>query len=457
MGDVVAGRYEVERILGAGGMGVVVAARHKQLGELVAIKLLPPEAALEGEAVARLLREARATVSIKSEHVVRVLDVGTLDSGSPYILMEYLQGSDLNELVRTKGWLPVPEAVDYVLQACEAVAEAHARGIVHRDLKPSNLFLTRGADDRPLVKVLDFGISKALVPEEINQGSTAVQISLTATKAVFGSPLFMSPEQVRSAKRVDERTDIWSLGIILHELLTGSHPFSGETMPGVLASIAADPPEPLRKRRPDAPAELEEVIARCLVKDVAGRIQSVVELARAIAPFAPDGGKASLERIVRVSKPGGVSKRLGSTPPAAPSTPPLEFGLGSTVKALDTTTGPSARRVRGRRWATALAIALVVSAGVGWRYVRSSRVPPSVAAGPAPSQTAALAVAPAVTHPAATAEENADADAAVAPEVAAPPTHAGARPPRRARPPGSSPSAAPSTAETPDERVLDGR
>ena len=386
VGDLVAGKYEVERVLGVGGMGVVVAARHRQLGELVAIKLLHADAAMDGEAVARLLREARATISIKSEHVVRVIDVGTLETGSPYILMEYLSGSDLGELVQKNGHLAVRDAVDYVLQACEAIAEAHARGIVHRDLKPSNLFLTERADDgSSLVKVLDFGISKALVPEDASP-TTQAHMSLTATRAVFGSPLYMSPEQVRSAKRVDERTDIWALGIILHELLTGSLPFFGETTPGVLASIVADPPEPLRKRRPDAPEGLETVILHCLVKDVNQRLQSVTDLAKALAPFAGPGAQISVDRIVRVSLPGAVSKRALprrlSTPPPEPSMPPAEIAMGSTVKAITTTKVPRASR-RGALAVAAVALSAIAAIGAAFALGSDLKSAPSALPPPA--------------------------------------------------------------------------
>jgi serine/threonine protein kinase len=463
VGDVVAGKYEVERILGVGGMGIVVAARHKHLQELVAVKLLHPDAAMDGEAVARLLREARATISIKSEHVVRVHDVGTLDSGSPYILMEYLTGVDLAELVRTTGYLPIPDAVDYLLQAGEAIAEAHARGIVHRDLKPSNLFLTKRPDGTALVKVLDFGISKALALEESGNGTegTSALVSLTATKAVFGSPMYMSPEQVRSAKRVDERTDIWALGVILHELLTGASPFSGETMPGVLASISADAPEPLRRRRPDAPAELEAAIQAALVKNVTERTQSVVDLARMVEPFASPEGKRSLERIVRLSMPGGVSKRAlpprsSAPPPPSPSHPPAALALGSTVRA--TTAGASPRR-RARRGLVLVSVGAVLAIGYAtWtlrgRYDRESLatpLPPASAAAAASSATGAQDQAepppPAVSPPAI------ESSTASAPRAPLPK----ARPTRHPRPaPSASSSVAPSSEPAPAD-PLNGR
>src|SRR5450432_2337777 len=231
-GDLLAGKYRVENVLGEGGMGYVVAALHEQLNQRVAVKLLSPLLSENEDSVTRFLREARAAVRIRSEHVARVLDVGELPDGSPYMVMEYLLGRDLAAELDEREHLDVPEAIDYVLQACEAVAEAHSIGLIHRDLKPSNLFLTRRPDGSPLVKVLDFGISKA-----IDQTGMVEQQALTTTSAVMGSPLYMSPEQVRSSKTVDARSDVWSLGVVLYELLSAAHPFEAETMTALLASI----------------------------------------------------------------------------------------------------------------------------------------------------------------------------------------------------------------------------
>jgi len=275
-------------------MGVVFGARHEQLGELVAIKFMSSEGAKDARASERFLREARASLKIKGEHVVRILDVGT-ENDIPYLVMEHLDGIDLSTLIADQGPLSVSEAVLYILQACEALAEAHSHGIVHRDLKPSNLFLSRRPDGSPLIKVLDFGIAKAAT-EQAAQGP-----SLTDTHAVFGSPAYMSPEQIRSAKHVDSRTDLWALGIVLYELLTGKHPFSGETSAAVLASVSADTPTPLRAVRADIPRDLAAAVERCLVKDPTQRMPSVVDLATALEPFAPQG-QISTDRIRRLSK-----------------------------------------------------------------------------------------------------------------------------------------------------------
>src|SRR4051812_5857690 len=281
-GDVLAGKYRVERILGVGGMGIVLAVEHLELGQRMAIKMMLPGVAPDEMAVTRFLREARSAAALQSEHVVRIFDVGTLDSGAPYMVMELLRGEDLSQVLLNVGRLEIRDAVDYVLQACHAIAEAHAMGVVHRDLKPSNLFLTRRSDGTALVKVLDFGISKAM---DASSGS-GLSANLTATSAVMGSPLYMSPEQVRNAKQVDARADIWSLGVILHELLTGNPVFQADTLPGICAAIIADEPPPLCALREDAAPGLEAVLRRCLEKSVKQRFQSTHELMQALRPFA---------------------------------------------------------------------------------------------------------------------------------------------------------------------------
>jgi serine/threonine-protein kinase len=292
VGQILAGKYRVERVLGKGGMGYVVAAFHLELGERVAVKFLIPELCQSEEPVRRFLREARAAVRIRNEHVARVLDVGKLETGAPYMVMEYLEGRDLADELERRGRLAIDQAVDYVLQASEAVAEAHMLGIVHRDLKPANLFLTRRTDGTALIKVLDFGISKAMVNEE---GLAAP--SLTATQALLGSPSYMSPEQVRKPKTVDIRTDIWAFGVILYELISGRQPFIADTPMSVLAAVVSDPTPTLRQFVPNAPPNIEAVIGRCLAKDPNLRFQSMAEFAEALAPLAPPLSGPSIARI----------------------------------------------------------------------------------------------------------------------------------------------------------------
>jgi serine/threonine-protein kinase len=311
-GTIIAGKFQVEDVLGRGGMGVVLSATHLVLGRRVAVKFLLPEAMRVPDAAARFLREARAAVAIQSEHVARVIDVGTLDGGPPYLVMEFLAGTDLSRLLKRSGPLAIADAVDFVLQAGEAIAEAHALGIIHRDLKPQNLFLTRRAEGSPLVKVLDFGLSKATAPDD-----SPPETSLTATGVVMGSPPYMSPEQVRSLKDVDWRTDIWALGVILYELMTGARPFQAPSLTALSACIVADAPRSARERRPEIPKALEAAVMCCLEKDVARRTRSVGELAQAIAPFAPARSGPSIERIVRLSQESRTIPEASS--PAVPA------------------------------------------------------------------------------------------------------------------------------------------
>jgi serine/threonine-protein kinase len=292
-GDIVGDKYRVERVLGIGGMGVVVAARHLELDEPVAIKFLLPQVLANRAAVARFAKEARAAVKIKGEHVARVLDTGKLSTGAPYIVMEYLDGRDLGTVIAERGPLSVEEAITFVLEACEAIAEAHCLGIVHRDLKPANLFLIRRPDGTPSVKVLDFGISKAKGDRDSPDG-------VTTTSAVMGSPMYMSPEQMRSSRDVDARSDIWSLGVILYELLTLEPPFAGDSLPALVLRIADGPPRPLRSALPAAPERLEAIILRCLEKDPNRRFQSVAELAEGLAELAPASARVSATRIAGI-------------------------------------------------------------------------------------------------------------------------------------------------------------
>ena len=293
VGDTLVGKYKVERVLGEGAMGVVVAARHLQLGERVAIKFLLPSALAREDLVSRFLREGRTAARIRSEHVARVFDVGTLDDGSsaPYLVMEYLEGQDLGAVLDQQRSLPVTIAVDYVLQACEAIAEAHAVGIVHRDLKPSNLFLTRRSDGTDLIKLIDFGISKLM--ERVDG------VQVTHASMVMGSPLYMAPEQMESARDADTRSDIWSLGAILFHLITGSPPFKATTLLRIRVLIAETVPS-VEKLRPGVPWDLEAVILRCLQQEKAARFSSVAGLAAALAEFGPARARRHAESVARI-------------------------------------------------------------------------------------------------------------------------------------------------------------
>lgn len=291
-GDVLAKKYRLERLIGEGGTGVVIAARHLQLERDVAIKFLRTALASD-EVRTRFEREARAIGQIESEHVVLVLDFGTLDDASPYMVMEHLDGRDLARVLKEQGPLPIEEAVDCMLQVCEVLALAHAQGIVHRDLKPANLFLTHRDDGGPHIKVVDFGISKILDTKLLAGGPKEMTNAFT----VLGSPRYMAPEQLRNSKDVDGRADLWSVGAVLFQLISGEHCFRTES--NVHASVAALTQEPLRLREvaPQVPAELEAVVAKCLTKDVSKRFQTARELADALRPFASERTRESLDRM----------------------------------------------------------------------------------------------------------------------------------------------------------------
>jgi serine/threonine-protein kinase len=387
-GDILGGKYRVERVLGVGGMGVVVAAHHIQLDERVAIKFLRPEALGNAETVARFAREARAAVKIKSEHVARVVDVGTLETGAPYIVMEYLDGGDLGAWLEQRGALSLEQAVEFILQACEAIAVAHGLGIVHRDLKPSNLFCIRQPDGLLSVKVLDFGISKVT-----GLAGSAPDVRMTRTNTVFGSPLYMAPEQMVSAREADTRTDIWALGAILYELLAGKSPFDGDTLPEVYVRISTQAPPPLRDRRPDLPPGIEQVILKCLEKDRDRRYQNVAELAVALGPFGPKRCRASVERTSRIIHAAGLSDSTFGLPIAS------EAPAGPPAGATNASWGQTARATRKKAWlGLVAALGLVGIAGVATLWVVRSKLadagPPEVVASSQPS----VASLPSVTE-----------------------------------------------------------
>ena len=372
IGAKVAGKYRIERILGRGGMGYVVQAFHEQLAESVAIKFMVPELAVAPDAPIRFLREARAAFRIKSEHVARVLDVGEHE-GSPFIVMELLSGRDLAAEIAER-YVPSDEAVGYVLQVCEALAAAHALGIVHRDLKPSNLYLTRKSDGTPLIKVLDFGISKAM-----DDPNLAPADSLTASHRLLGTPHYMSPEQALAPKSADARSDIWSLGVVLYELVLCERPFRGSTPVSILASLlSGSVPEisaAQRRRMPDA---LMQVILRCLNRDPDQRYPNVAELAKALLPLAtPSSGQIvaqieSAPRAVPVDTPPTESlqklrQSLGSTLLSGRGSP---IGTTANTHSVDTRIPARSRPSLGLKLA---ALTAVLAVPVLWFVTRGVR------------------------------------------------------------------------------------
>lgn len=382
IGDTLVGKYRIEQFLGKGGMGVVAAARHVQLGQRVAIKFLIH--ADHEETVERFLREARAAVRLHSQHVARVLDVGKLDTGAPYMVMEYLEGCDLARHVRTNGPLDVAEAVLHVLQTCEAIAEAHALGIIHRDLKPANLFLTTTPDGETCVKVLDFGISKT--NDKAEDGAQAY--SITHADDVLGSPLYMPPEQLKSSKSVDMRSDIWAIGVILYQLLTGRTPWASNVLHELVLSISMDPAPPLATFRSDVPAKLEEVVKRCLEKRREFRFDNVAELAWALAEFGPPHAEQSAKRATRLLEAAGirVRRQAGEIEGVSRATPTLPSARSTTAIAVvaepvaDTmSNAPTELKARSARkkhrslgFVAAAGACLLLVVGLAWSTIRGS-------------------------------------------------------------------------------------
>jgi len=405
-GDVLDGKYQVDRVLGAGGMGIVVAAHHLQLETKVALKFLTPDTLASEEALGRFEREARAAAKISSLHVARVMDIGRLENGSPYMVMELLEGSDLSQRLQESGPFPIDLAVELILQACEAIAEAHHLGIVHRDLKPANLFCVQQADGLPHIKVLDFGISK------FARGGSRPEMAMARTATTMGSPLYMSPEQMESAREVDPRTDIWALGVIAHELIAGEPPFHGASLPEVCLKIATKAPPPLRALRADVPARLEAAVLRCLEKDREKRYPDVAALAAALLPFGPERARVSLERIVRMLRPIGEATLAapGATKGPGLGTNPRGRSPNETVTALGSTKNPYSIQFAPRRRMVVRAIAalagLAAVLGVGLFAAQRSTGPTQTvgslserAAAPAIASSIASALAPPMPPP----------------------------------------------------------
>ncbi|HTQ04627.1 MAG TPA: protein kinase [Polyangiaceae bacterium] len=373
-GQIIGERYRVDEPIGEGGMGVVCRATHLTLDTPVAIKLIRPDFKDDGEFVRRFLNEARRAALLKSERITRVHDVGQLESGEPYLVMELLEGIELEKFLEERGWLAPLDAVNIALQICEGLAEAHAAGIVHRDIKPGNAFLVRRADGRFGVKILDFGISK-----QIDGAST----SITNHDQSLGSPQYMSPEQMLDPSSVDHRSDIWSVGVVLFELLSGKRPFDGASMPEVCAKVLTAPAPLLRTLRPDIDPELEAIVMQCLEKKPDARYRDVAALGQALQRFACIHA-TSEPRVVETTaffEPvvDAVAEDLGSLPPLARSS------------------APPPRRSQRAHWAGALGVAAVMAltgvalgramavGGTPRPFFGNAAATPVLASGPAPA------------------------------------------------------------------------
>jgi serine/threonine-protein kinase len=351
VGDIVAGKYRVERELGRGGMGMVVAATHIHLGTTIALKFLSDKMMEEPQVVARFLREARASAQLRNEHICRILDFGT-EGEVPYIVMELLEGCDLGKLVRQHP-LDTTTAADYVIQACQGLAEAHAAQVVHRDLKPSNLFLTHRPDGSSCVKVFDFGVAKV---------QQTVDVNLTTTASVVGSPGYMSPEQVRASKNVDARSDIWALGVILYKLVSTRMPFKAESITDLAVAIAMDPTPPLGNVAP----AFEAIVMKCLEKDPARRYQHVGELIAALTPFAEGRDTAPFETPLAPQ-----STTFGPAmlpPPSIHDSPTTLRGASGVIERI-----PERRNIRP--WVIGGALSVVVGIVVGLTWTSGATAP----------------------------------------------------------------------------------
>jgi serine/threonine-protein kinase len=332
-GTVLAGRYRVERTVGQGSMGIVVEASDLTLHMRVALKVMSPERANNEEARKRFVREAQAVLKLSNEHVTRMYEVGSLADGVPFLVMEYLVGNTLEQLLfSADGPLALDVVLDWSLQALEGLAEAHRLGFVHRDVKPENLFLHEPPGQPPIVKVLDFGAVKELMSK---------MTKLTRTGSTMGSPAYMPPEQVRAEDNIDQRADVWAMGVTIYELLTGKLPFGGESVPQTLAAILRDVHIPLRTHRPDVPMELEALIACALDKDRQRRYPNCGEMLEAL--------KAVRAKLQQTSP---VTKTLFFNPPSTPrpraASVPDVFAETSAMRNAPPIPGEDSSRVRDK-------------------------------------------------------------------------------------------------------------
>ena len=375
------GKYLVGREIGGGAVGTVFEAKDVERGETVAIKRLRGEMLVDAELVARFMRAAKAAAAIESEHVATVRGVGTTEDGVPYVVREYLEGKDLGAVIAAAGVLSPRAAVEYTLQVCDALAAAHARGMFHRDIKPENLLVAQRSGGMPIVKVLDFGVSKNALTESIPQNERFLGNCVN----LAGPLLFMSPEQVRCSGGVDARSDIWSLGMVMYAMLTGHTAFGGRSRSEICAAILEAPPDPIELHRTNLPSGLVEVIAKCLQKDAAKRYQNAGELALALMPFGPTRTRLDVERAVAVLQRSGhlaPNIRVDSSMPPSPSDfdpcplPTLasepEVAAGSE---LSLTTASSAERPSGgakQRRVLGLVLVVVFAAAVALAVARCS-------------------------------------------------------------------------------------
>jgi eukaryotic-like serine/threonine-protein kinase len=403
-GKLVGRKYRLERLIASGGMGAVWEARHEQLGVPVAVKLIASSLAGDPAARARFEREARAAAQLRSPHVVQVLDYG-IDDDLPYMAMEMLRGEDLAARIARRGRLSPRRAARILGDVAKAVALAHDAGIVHRDLKPRNVFLARVGDDE-VVKVCDFGIAKELRPGEIAARDE------TATGTLLGSPHYMSPEQARGG-RVDQRSDLWSMGVLAFEAITGRRPFVGDNMGDVIVRICTDPVPAVSQGADGLPAELDGFFARALAREPSQRFASARELAEALQAIAVQTAEdedevepASAGGAARVEVPGtahgtaerSVAGRLDATRSLATPPPADTLQTGALARERDDVAQQRARRrnvaigraVLGAALGAALLVHLWQRSEGDSAHVGAEAAPdaPSIPAAAAPAATA---------------------------------------------------------------------
>ncbi|MFZ5894585.1 MAG: protein kinase domain-containing protein [Myxococcota bacterium] len=408
-GSIVGGRYRIVSLIGVGGVGRVYLARHIELDTEVAIKVLRPEMTEREEAVQRFGREARASVRLRSERIARVFDVGTQE-GTPYFVMEYMLGCDLLEL-RRQGSTDLSTLAEFFIQACEGLADAHAQGVVHRDIKPENLFIVRDANGWRTLKIFDFGISKFSLTGKYSD----VDLAAKRTEVMMGTPHYISPEQIRSTRDVDHRTDLWSLGVVMFEVLSnGILPFREEReVTALIAEVLEKPHRSLLDVAPNVPEGLAAIVDRCLVKDREARYQSAAEIAVDLLPFAPVRARASAERAVSAMQSAGLMALNAdlslrpSQPPPRSSQPPVSDRSHAVTPLARTQSEPpqpvEASQIIDeedfrprRRWSAPLVLALL---GVGVLAFAGTTLVHRPVDEAAPSEAAHLAAAPILAPP----------------------------------------------------------
>ncbi len=408
-------KYDVQAIIGRGGMGVVVAARHLDLGRDVALKFLcsSSNGTTNGDEMrARFRREAQISAKLRNEHITRVLDVGSF-AGASFMVMERLEGNDLRRRLREAGGkLPLNIAMNYVLQLCEGIAEAHAHGIVHRDLKPSNLFITHAPDGTDLLKILDFGISK---------WSDAEVGELTKDGMVLGSPKYMAPEQVFGATTIDTRADVWSIGAIFYQMLAGRTPYVETTLARFCQEIMSGPP-PRLDTVADVPKAVADVVERCFEQKPEDRMSSVAELAGALLDAIEEPGNSIRERLGAImSSAGGAfpvpsSRTFSSTSISGSARSVVP---GSTKVSPSATPTPAPAPEAAKSPIVPISIAIAVAAVAIAVIVKVLGGKAQVAATPPAPVVVATAVATALAPPPAATTAAASTTAAVAPATAA--------------------------------------